>query len=66
MKEFLEPQLRDASSKNLEAGFQLNFTEGLSMRGGATVPSDRAKAMNGQVDMQKTQRDDTMETQQCG
>ena len=33
MKEFLEPQLRDASSKNLEAGFELTFVEGLSMQG---------------------------------
>ena len=32
VKEFLEPQLRDASSKNLEAGFRLTFTAGLSMR----------------------------------
>jgi len=35
VKEFLEPQLRDASSKNLEAGFQLTFGEGLSMHGDA-------------------------------
>ena len=35
VKEFLEPQLRDASSKNLEAGFQLTFAEGLSMQGDA-------------------------------
>jgi len=35
VKEFLEPQLRDASSKNLEAGFQLTFAEGLSMDGDA-------------------------------
>ncbi len=35
VKEFLEPQLRDASSKNLEAGFQLTFAEGLSMHGDA-------------------------------
>ena len=33
VKEFLEPQLRDASSKSLDAGFQLTFTEGLSMQG---------------------------------
>ncbi len=33
VKEFLEPQLRDASSKTLEAGFQLTFVEGLSMQG---------------------------------
>ena len=32
VKEFLEPQLRDASSKSLEAGFQLTFSAGLSMR----------------------------------
>ncbi len=35
VKEFLEPQLRDASSKNLEAGFELTFAEGLSMHGDA-------------------------------
>ena len=35
VKEFLEPQLRDASSKNIEAGFQLTFAEGLSMKGDA-------------------------------
>ena len=35
VKEFLEPQLRAASSKNLEAGFQLTFAEGLSMQGDA-------------------------------
>ena len=35
VKEFLEPQLRDASSKNLEAGFEVTFAEGLSMRGDA-------------------------------
>ena len=33
VKEFLEPQLRDASSKSLEAGFELLFAEGLSMQG---------------------------------
>ena len=33
VKEFLEPQLRDASSKSLDVGFQLTFTEGLSMQG---------------------------------
>ena len=32
VKEFLEPQLRDALTKNLEAGFQLTFAEGLSMQ----------------------------------
>ena len=35
VKEFLEPQLRDASSKNLAAGFELTFAEGLSMHGDA-------------------------------
>ena len=35
VKEFLEPQLRDASSRNLEAGFQLAFTTGLLMQGDA-------------------------------
>ena len=35
VKEFLEPQLRDASSKNLESGFELTFAEGLSMHGDA-------------------------------
>ena len=35
VKEFLEPQLRDSSSKNLEASFQLTFAEGLSMHGDA-------------------------------
>ena len=35
VKEFLEPQLRDASSKNLQAGFRLTFTDGLSMQGDA-------------------------------
>jgi len=35
VKEFLEPQLRDAVTKNLEAGFQLTFAEGLSMHGDA-------------------------------
>ena len=35
VKEFLEPQLRDASSRNLEVGFQLTFTAGLSMQGDA-------------------------------
>ena len=35
VKEFLEPQLRDAITKNLEAGFQLTFAEGLSMHGDA-------------------------------
>ena len=35
VKEFLEPQLRDASSKNIESGFQLTFAKGLSMQGDA-------------------------------
>ena len=35
LKEFLEPQLRDAANKNLEAGFALTFTEGLPMQGDA-------------------------------
>ena len=35
VKEFLEPQLRDAKSKDLAAGFQLTFAEGLSMHGDA-------------------------------
>ena len=35
VKEFLEPQLRDATSKNLQAAFELTFAEGLSMRGDA-------------------------------
>jgi len=35
VREFLEPQLRDASAKNIEAGFQLAFTDGLSMQGDA-------------------------------
>ena len=33
VREFLEPQLRDASSRNLEAGFELTFADGLSMAG---------------------------------
>ena len=32
VKEFLEPQLRDASAKNIEASFQLTFAAGLSMQ----------------------------------
>ena len=35
VKEFLGPQLRDASSKSLQAGFQLTFVDGLSMQGNA-------------------------------
>ena len=35
VREFLEPQLRDASSRSLEAGFELTFEDGLSMQGDA-------------------------------
>ena len=35
VKEFLQPQLRDASTANLQAGFQLTFAKGLSMQGDA-------------------------------
>ena len=35
VKEFLEPQLRDATSKSLEAGFVLTFGDGLAMKGDA-------------------------------
>ena len=35
VREFLEPQLRDASSKTLNTGFELTFTDGLSMQGDA-------------------------------
>ncbi len=35
VREFLEPQLRDASSANLEAGFELTFESGLPMAGDA-------------------------------
>ena len=35
VREFLEPQLRDASSTDLEAGFELTFKDGLSMHGDA-------------------------------
>ena len=35
VREFLEPQVRDASTKNLEAGFELTFEDGLSMVGDA-------------------------------
>ena len=34
-QEFRRPQLRDASSVNLEAGFELAFEDGLSMMGDA-------------------------------
>ena len=35
VKEFLQPQLRDASSANLQAGFRLTFADGLAMQGDA-------------------------------
>ena len=35
VREFLEPQLRDASSQNLQAGFDLVFANGLAMQGDA-------------------------------
>ena len=35
VREFLEPQLRDAVSRDLEAGFELTFANGLSMQGDA-------------------------------
>ena len=35
VREFLEPQLRDASAKTLNTGFELTFTDGLSMQGDA-------------------------------
>ncbi len=35
VREFLEPQLRDANEKNLEASFQLTFGNGLPMQGDA-------------------------------
>ena len=35
VKEFLDPQLRDASSRDLQAGFELTFAEGLAMQGDA-------------------------------
>ena len=38
-KEFLEPQLRDASSRDLQAGFELTFAEGLAMQGDAATRS---------------------------
>ena len=37
VKEFLEPQLRDASSQNLTASFQLTFAAGLPLQGDATA-----------------------------
>ena len=35
VKEFLDPQLRDAESGDIEAGFELTFAEGLAMQGDA-------------------------------
>ncbi len=35
VREFLEPQLRDARSSDLQAGFVLTFADGLSMQGDA-------------------------------
>lgn len=35
VREFLEPQLRDASSRNLQTGFELAFEDGLSMESDA-------------------------------
>ena len=35
VREFLEPQLRDAGATNIEAGFELTFEDGLSMKGEA-------------------------------
>ena len=35
LQEFLEPQLRDAAAKDLQAAFELTFEDGLSMRGNA-------------------------------
>ena len=35
IREFLEPQLRDASSTNIKAGFELTFEDGLPMQGDA-------------------------------
>ena len=35
VREFLEPQLRDASSNSMEVGFELTFSKGLSMKGDA-------------------------------
>ena len=35
LQEFLEPQLRDAAAKDLQAAFELTFADGLSMRGDA-------------------------------
>ncbi len=35
VREFLEPQLRDATARNLEAGFELTFADGLPTAGDA-------------------------------
>ena len=35
VREFLEPQLRDAAERDLQAGFELNFADGLAMQGDA-------------------------------
>ena len=35
VREFIEPQLRDASARTLEAGFELVFTDGLAVEGDA-------------------------------
>ena len=35
VREFLEPQLRDARDRNLEAGFELTFADGMPMQGDA-------------------------------
>ena len=35
VREFLEPQLRDASSRSLKAGFEMTFESGLAMKGDA-------------------------------
>ena len=35
VREFLEPQLRAAASRDLQAGFELTFAEGLAMQGDA-------------------------------
>ena len=35
VRKFLEPQLRDASSRSSEAGFELTYEDGLSMQADA-------------------------------
>ena len=35
VREFLEPQLRAAASRDLQAGFELTFADGLAMQGDA-------------------------------